>query len=346
VTDPSAREVEDLGVVDPLRAPESLGRVARGLRDLPPYALGFLIAATARTVVGVADWWGTAALPGADVGTSILSLIVGTMPGTVLLLIPVAVAWSIDRDGGAPERVYRGAIAVGLGELINLATGFVGAGNRPTMLLYGAMSLAANFLLAGGLVWIAHGLEAMRQREPSPTTGRGALVVGVLGGVGAVVLLVLGISGLAASVPGPGAQDVDRALFVGRAAGLASALVVFGWAYLAWVTIRGRDDLDRDPRATRAGAVSGWLAGAWLVASAIALLALVPSFAGSPDGLGSEPPGGSLYVVLSVIGAACRAGAILALAWGLILGLGSDGEPEADPAEVDEDMANEGVTTG
>lgn len=331
-------DADDLGVVDPIRAPEVLVDFGRRLRALPLYALGFLLAAIIRTVLLVADWAVTAGMPGLDPGSSLLSLVVGILPGTVLLLVPVAVAWSSERDSSAPERVVRGSIAVGLSELANVAAGSLGAGDVSSMLVSTAVSLGGNLLLGGGLIWMAQGLEALRETEPRSITGRVALLVAAMGAAVVVVQLVVGVAALVGAIPGPGADEFDQALFIGRAAGLTAAVPVLGWAFLAWVLIRGRDDLDRQPMATR-GAMSGWLAGAWFLASIIATLLVVPYLLGSPDGLGTAPPGGSIYVVASLLGAVFSAGAVYVLAWSLASGLATDVEVDVDPVAADEGAA-------
>jgi hypothetical protein len=342
VTRRAAPESDDLGVVDPIRAPEALVELTRRLRGLPLYALGFLLAAIVRIVLDVADW---AEMPKLDPGSGLASLILGTLPVSLLFLIPVAVAWSVQAHGLASSRVIRGSIAVGLSELARMASALILAEDGSTGLAYAGLNLGAAFLLGGGLIWMAHGMEALRRLEPSPLARRAGIGIAASGAVLAVVRLASGLLLLVQAIPGRGSDDVDRFVFMSQATTLAnSVIILLGWSYLAWVLIRGYGDADRSRTGTLAGAVSGWLAGMWILASAIWAIALLPWVFASAEDPGAEQPGEFFDAVL--IGATlCAAGALAALAWGLANGLGTDAEADEATAFDDEEALGEDTPT-
>ena len=329
---------DDLGVVDPIRPPASAVALANTFRRLPPYAIAFLALAVARAIADIVTTIGSDG--GLGVSGSILGLLLGSAPAWLTLLTPFAVGWAALTLGKAPSRVVRGSIAIGLSEVVAMAGSliagpFAPGPEMPTFIATAAARMASAFLLAGGLIWLAHGLEALRAIEPTRTLRRSAIVAVVVGLAAAVVEFVARVAQLVTFVPGDVGAEGDAAIFAANAMGLANILVLLAWTYLAWVLIRADRDADRPRSATRLGSVSGWLAIAWLGAS-LTGLALLPFASESPDGLGPSAAS-TLSFVIAIAAATFGLASIAALVAGLAKGLASqldeDGEPDALPAE-------------
>lgn len=329
MTHPAVPGSDDLGVVDPIRPPASIVALAGRIRLLPPYAIAFLIVAVARAIADIvttAGFYDGLGGPG-----SILGLVLGSVPGWLILLIPVAVGWSTLNVSNASARVVRGSIAVGLSEVAAMAGSVIGGPENPTFLATAVVRMFSAFLLAGGLVWMAHGLEALRTNEPTSMVRRAAIAAIAVGLTAAVVELVARIAQLVSLVPGQFGAEEDGAIFAANVTGLANVLVLLAWTYLAWVLIRADRDRDRPRSATRIGAASGWLATAWLGAS-LAALGLLPFASESPDGLGPSLAG-TYYFVVSIAAATFSVASLAALVSGLATGLAAGPATDADERE-------------
>jgi hypothetical protein len=327
--------MSDLGVVDPIRAPASVIALQGRIRSLPMYAIGFLLVFVVRAT---ADLY-AAARQVSEFGPSpILGVLLGSLPDWLTLLIPVAVGWSALRLGASSGRVVRGAIAVGLSEVVAMAERFIGGAEDP-MFAISAMVDAVSFVLfAGGLLWLARGLEGLRVGTPSVRGQRGALLAMAMGVMVAAIELV----GRAAQIVGVDASDYadsgDSAILVANAVSLTYVVVPLAWAYLAAVLVRADQDPGRPPRATRLGAWAGWLSIASLAAS-LASLAWLP-FAGETDAaIETLTMLSSILYVVAVAGATIALARIAVLVAALAGGLGSqcgqmDAAEQAGPASL------------
>jgi hypothetical protein len=335
VTHEAVPSSDDLGVVDPIRPPASAVALASTLRRLAPYAIGFLVIAVARAIADIAA---AAASYGVGGSGAILGLVLGSVPGWLALLVPVAVGWAVLKLGEAPSRVVRGSIAIGLSEVLAMVGGLIGGSEIPSILATAVARMFSALLLAGGLIWLARGLEALRAIEPARRLRRAAITAVAVGLTAAVVELVVRIAQLGSLAPDGFAAEEVRAIFAANAAGVANVLVLLAWTYLAWVLIRADRDPDRPRSATRIGAASGWLAIAWLGAS-LAALAVLPFASESPDGLAGWTAAGVYYYVAYIaaatFGLASIAAFVAALATG-VAGTPAEGveasESEALPA--------------
>ena len=322
----------DLGVVDPIRAPASVTAFTTRIRGLPPYALAFLLVFAVRAA---ADLYQTALGFGDVVGpSSILGLLLGSLPDWFVLLIPVAVAWSIGRFGDVSGRLTRGAIAVGLSEVVLMAVRVAAplvsgiAPESSSFLLSSFIRMVGTFLLAGGLIWMAHGLEALRTTDPSPRVRRAALLAVVIGLAAATLEFVgqaVQLVGLAASDV---LEDVDRAILVSNAMAMAHVVILLAWVYLAWVLVRGAGDAGRPPQATRMGAAAGWFVTGWLGAT-VAALAVLPIASEAPGALAGGSAAVALLGLASIVAATCNVTALLAIVSALAGGLAAQGGRDA-----------------
>jgi len=324
--------VTDLGVVDPIRIPPSVLALVARIRQLPPYAIVFLGAFVVRAT---ADLTTALSSSGLDPSSTIFGLVLGSIPGWLTLLIPVAVAWSTATQGDAADRVVRGAIAVGLSEIAAMAADVIGGRPDTLFLVPTLVRMVSAFTFAGGLIWIAHGLEALRMTEP-PSRIRSAAVVGVAVGLAAAVLeLVARVVQLVDLARSPFLDEADQAILLTNTTGLVHVLVLLAWAYLAWVLVRSDLDTGRAPAATRSGAVAGWLTVGRLGAS-LGSLALLPVVSESPDGLGGTSTAMSVFFVISFTVATCTFASLIALVSGFARGLaiesGMDDADEDPPA--------------
>jgi hypothetical protein len=314
-------EADELGVVDPIRPPAFLVALLGRIRALPPYAIAFLLIAIVRAVADLSVAIRSLGVP--DMSFPILGLLLGSVPDWLTLLIPVAVGWSTVRLGSASGRVVRGAIAVGLSEVARMAGSLLSGPEMSSLLMADVVRAVAVFLLAGGLIWMAHGVEALRRSAPTSTARRVAVGAIILGLVAAAVELVARLAQLASSVPPMDGEDFERAIFTSNAAGLAHVLVLLAWAYLAWVLIRGDGDAGRPASATRMGSASGWFAIGWFAAS-IAALAAVPFAIEAPDGPAGPSTASLILWITTVAGATCVLISMAALAAGLRGGLATE----------------------
>jgi hypothetical protein len=322
----------DLGVVDPLRPPAGVVAFVARVRALPPYALGFLGVLAAKVV---ADLY-TDLRPYWDSGAQfIVGLLVHAVPEWLMLLAPVAVAWSAARRGAAQHRVLRGAITVGLSEVVAIGAGVIGHPENPTWAISAVVRSVSFALLAVGLVWMARGLESLRSAEPSVLARRGAVLGVVLGLAVAGVELVARIAQMVSIDYAGYSLGEGQAILITSLASMTYLLVPLAWAYLAWALVRADRDPARPPRATRLGAWAGWFTIAWLGASLIGF-AWLP-FTSARD---VEPSEGltmlsSILLVVVVTAAIIALAAIATLIAALAAGLAS-GADEADMVdEVD-----------
>lgn len=324
---------DDLGVVDPIRPPASVVALVGRIRLLPAYAIAFLLVAVAGAIVDIATAAGSYGGLGAP--GSMLGLVLGSVPGWLTLLVPVAVGWSALKLGDVSGRIIRGSVAIGLSEVAAMAGSMIGGPENPTFLATAVVRMFSAFLLAGGLIWMAHGLEALRANEPTPMVRRAAIAAIGVGLTAAVVEFVARLAQLVSLVPGQFGAEEDGAIFAANVTGLSNVLVLLAWTYLAWVLVRADGDPDRPRSATRIGAASGWLAIAWLGAS-LAALALLPFASESPDGITGPSAAGTYYFVVSIAAATFSVASIAALISGLATGLANSLAPDADDGE-DED---------
>lgn len=322
--DEAAPTPGDLGVVDPIRPPASAVRFGNRVRQLPAYALAFLLLAVAGAIVDIATALGGIS-PG--VGASpLLGLVLGALPGWVVLLVPAAVAWATQTTGSASRRVVRGSIAIGLSEVGHIAANLMGISEPSGVVAYAVVEMVAWLLLALGLIWLANGMEAVRRQEPTPVVQRIALGVVVIG----VLAAVLDLGTRLIQLGGADLRDeYDAAIFFTNVTGLAYIGTLLGWTFLARALLRGGGDAGRPRAATRAGAVAGWLAGLWLLGSLLSVVAFVPFVAATDPEILARPPWGDVYLLVAVAARACSVLAIVYLAWGLRAGLGSEGGSEA-----------------
>jgi cytochrome c oxidase assembly factor CtaG len=123
-------------------------------------------------------------------------------------------------------------------------------------------------------------------------------------------------------VPPEVEAEVDRVLFTVNATALTMPLVLLAWAYLAWTLIRGIDDSQRPVAATRSGAIAGWLAGAWLVTSLVAL-ALQPLVTASISDAEGPTPASTILFAVSLAGVLSAVGSLAFLVRALSIGLAS-----------------------
>jgi hypothetical protein len=319
----------DLGVVDPLRPPASVVAFGGRLRLLAPYAIGFLGIFLAR---GLADLYALLRQLG-DIGAypTFLSLILGSVPEWLALLLPVAVGRASVRGGVASSRVVRGAMAIGLSEVVAMAAGFIGGPENPTYAVTAIVRAASFVLLAGGLLWMAQGLEALRSGPPSAAGRRGALVALAFG----VAVVAVQLFGRLAQILSFNYSDYadggqDGAILIGNVLGLSYVLVPLGWAYLSWVLLRSGVDAGRPTGAIRFGSWTGWLALIWLGTS-LAGLALLPFATQTALAAGEQTMLGTIAYVLAISAATLSLAAMATLVAGLASGLAAEPSRDAGP---------------
>jgi hypothetical protein len=245
------------------------------------------------------------------------------MPDWLALLMPVAVGWATVRFGAASTRVTAGAVAVGLSEIVAMGAGLIGGPENPTFAISATVRAVSFVLLAGGLLWLARGLEVLRSGTPSTLARRGALL-GL--GIGVAVTAIELVARVAQTVGFDYVEyagDEGRAILIANLVSVTYVLVPLAWAYLGWVLIRSDGDVARPPRATRLGAWAGWLRIAWLGTSLVGL-AWLP-FASRADLEPGEGPTmlSTILLVVAVTGAAIAVAAIALLVAGIAVGLAS-----------------------
>ena len=316
----------ELGVVDPIRPPANVVAFGGRLRLLPPYAIAFLGIFVARAI---ADLY-AAFRPDGEFGvTPILSLILASMPDWLVLLTPVAVGWAVVRRGPASQRVTRGAIAVGLSGVVAMGARFIGSSEGLVIAIDGFVRMVSFVLLAGGLLWIARGLEALRTGTPSVAARRGAIVAIAFGVALAAVEVVARVAQiLSFSYADYADAGQDGALLIANVLGVSYVLVLLAWAYLAWVLLRAGWDAGRSSQALRLGTTAGWLEVIWLGIS-LAGLALLPFATEASLAAGEQTMLSSIAYVLAISGATIALAANAALVAGLARGLAAEPESAA-----------------
>jgi hypothetical protein len=178
-------------------------------------------------------------------------------------------------------------------------------------------------LLAGGLFWMARGLEALVTGTPSMAARRGARMAIVLGVAVVAVELFARLSQILRfnyADYADGGQD--GAILIANVMGLSYVLVPLAWSYAARALLRAGGDTHRSPQAVRLGTAAGWLAIVWLGTS-VAGVALLPFAMEADLASGEQTTLGAIAYVLAVAGATMALAAIATLVAALANGLGA-----------------------
>ena len=282
---PRPTRTNGLGVVDPIRVPgvvrAPLVRVADAYRGLPVIGKVFVVLALADIVMRALGLFGTSLFITLEAPITIVTSFLGQ---TLPILLPALLLARRPDAATAIPLVLRGAIVIALVELLGdpfsgLAyglpdgSGFVaGAG----------VGIASTLLRAAGWLAIAVGLAAITSGRPSPTlAGLSNLVLAALL---AAAITQLGL-GLILARPDLGDPAWDAASMLGNAMFSVHSAVL---AYLAWIVIRGTNDMRR-PVAARYLATGAFVGG-----GAIAAIAAVEGAAAIVQVAFALPPGSIL----------------------------------------------------
>jgi len=250
--------VNDAGVVDPIRVPDSVQQFVRGA---PRLALVFIVLAILDVVgrgLGVLE-------PGMRLTTDYpLSFVSAFLPRDALILLPAAIVLRRPDAESATPWILRGAVLIALLTLVSAPTiAFVSDVVSPEdpspVFLVGAawLSLAAVCWLALG-----RGLSTLNPSTPSaPVAGLANLAALLIGAT-----IVLGLAGTAfsptniADPSGSGTFTINH---------VAAWIGILAWAYLIRSVLRGLDDPSRSVAVTRLAAVGALLSASMTFFTAI-----------------------------------------------------------------------------
>ena len=288
----------DLGVVDPIRIP-GVERALRLWAGLPRLAQVFVVLVGVDIVIRALGLFQTSLF--LELGSPV-TWITAFVPHDALILLPAVI---LARRPDAPATmplIVRGAITIALVELLEdplrgLLPFTAGDGELLRILLIG---LVVSLATAAGWVTMARGIEAFTPRTPFDST---RLLANLVGGALALAAVFFAVSALLS--PNFDMGNGLETLLV-RLTSTIGALGGLGFAYFAWVIVRGTDGATRPATATRlasisvsglaVGTVLSLVAGGGIVWTLIFLVTIVGGYLGLvvSFGLGLADPSGTI----------------------------------------------------
>jgi len=288
----------DLGVVDPIRVPGA-ARARRLWSGLPGLAQVFVALVAVDIAIRTVGLFGTSLF--LDLGSPITWL-TAFLPHDALVLLPAVLLW---RSPGALTDLpllLRGAMTIALVELLKDPVRGVVAGTGAGLEVLPIVLVGFVAAIATGVAWAAIGRE-LRALAPAKPWDSSALLANLVGGAIAIAAVASAASALLF-----GELDLGDsvATLIVRVTGALAALSGLGFAYLAWIVVRGTDDPARPAIATRLGAVSvsaiaigtflSLVAGAGIFWILLLVVAYVGGYTGLvvAFGLGLADPSGTI----------------------------------------------------
>jgi hypothetical protein len=311
MTAPRTPSVDEYGVVDPLRLPPVLGRIAPVARRLPPLGWVFVALGIANLALELVR---SPALDLLDLAYQVGFALVVMLPAAVLWRQPDVLASSF--------RLLLGAILVALGEFVPVLIRSIEAwlpadpdaqftnGIDPVHLALGILFVA---LPAFGWLYIGTGIDEIRERGAAGPLRMLSAVVAVA--ICVAVAVSLAALALAIAPSSDALPDLPGTLLYGF--GVAAALV---WAYLARVLI---------PRAGQRPRVATTTAGAAVIF--VAVVYLLWAVMSAAVGISRDEGLFGLQSVVLLVGGLAMLATRIALFAAFALGLGDPGAEPAPP---------------
>jgi hypothetical protein len=256
--------MSDAGVVDPIRVPESIQRLVRGLPRLAQVFIGLTVVDVLGRSIGLVA-------PRIDFSIdNPASFLAAFIPHDLVILLPAILVIRRPDALRTTPLILIGATAVAVVELfLTPLSFFVSDSSASTIGLSISLSILASTATAGGWLAMGRGLADLNPPVPSPfATGLANLVA-----IGVALPIVGGVISDVTRPPiDVGDPSTNTAMALGSVFGVVALLAS---AYLLRSVVRGLDDERRPRRAIQAGVASAAISAVVGLITTIVGVALV-----------------------------------------------------------------------